>query len=249
MPYVTSGQLIREAHKNHYAVPAFNFENLEMAQAIIRAAEREHSPVLLQTTPSTVDYLGVEQAYAVVSSLARHAAVPIALHLDHCETFERVMQAIKAGYSSVMIDASKLPFAENIALTKKVAEAAHAMGITVEAELGKVGGKEDGLSVENAAYTDPQEAEEFVRNTGVDLFAPAIGTAHGFYKGEPKLDFDRLAAQGFRMKRCGTVLRLGLPKSTMPRSYGMLQRLLCGLFCRTKRYLIPKNTWVRQEKR
>lgn len=194
MPYVTSGQLIREAHKNHYAVPAFNFENLEMAQAIIRAAEREHSPVLLQTTPSTVDYLGVEQAYAVVSSLARHAAVPIALHLDHCETFERVMQAIKAGYSSVMIDASKLPFTENIALTKKVAEAAHAMGITVEAELGKVGGKEDGLSVENAAYTDPQEAEEFVRNTGVDLFAPAIGTAHGFYKGEPKLDFDRLAA-------------------------------------------------------
>ncbi len=192
MPYISSGDMIAQAHKSHYAIPAFNFENLEMAQAIISAAESQRSPVILQTTPSTVDYLGMKQAYAIVFSLANDATVPVALHLDHCETFEKVMQAIKAGYSSVMIDASKLPFKENISLTAKVVETAHAMGISVEAELGRVGGKEDSLKVDEVAYTVPEEAKEFVENTCIDIFAPAIGTSHGFYKGEPKLDIERL---------------------------------------------------------
>lgn len=193
MPYVSSGLIIEAAYANHYAVPAFNFENLEMAQAIIRAAESQKSPVILQTTPSTADYIGLEQAYAIVFSLARGASVPIALHLDHCESCETISHAIKAGYNSVMIDASKLPFQENIKVTKCVVKEARTKGITIEAELGNVGGKEDGLVVENAAYTDPKEAEEFIQSTGVNIFAPAIGTSHGFYKGKPTLDFERLA--------------------------------------------------------
>jgi len=201
MPYVSSGQMIARAYAGHYAVPAFNFENLEMAQAIIHAAESRNSPVILQTTPSTASYLGLEQAYAIVYSLAYRASVPVALHLDHCERFEQVMQAIRAGYSSVMIDASKQPLQRNIEITRKVKEVAQAIDIAVEAELGRVGGKEDSSIAEKIAYTDPAEAEAFVTGTGVDMFAPAIGTAHGFYKGEPNLDFERL----MRIQKCTSI--------------------------------------------
>ena len=189
--FVTSKEMIYAARKGGYAVPAFNAENLEMVQAIVAAAEKMKSPVMIQTTPSTVKYLTLRQAVAMVKAEAEAASVPVALHLDHCESYEDVMAAVEAGYTSVMIDGSKLPYEENIAVTKKVVEDAHKAGVTVEAELGTVGGKEDGHSAE-IAYTDPAEALDFFTKTGVDIFAVAIGTAHGFYKGEPKLNFELL---------------------------------------------------------
>lgn len=190
--YVTSKEIIQEASKGHYAIPAFNAENLEMVQAIISAAVEMRSPVLIQTTPTTVKYLTLYEAVAMVKSMAKRVDVPVALHLDHCETYEGIRDALKTGYSSVMIDGSKLPYEENIALVQKSVKRAHAMGIPVEAELGTVGGKEDGHSAA-IQYTDPQQAVDFYKRTGIDLFAVAIGTAHGFYKGEPKLNFDILA--------------------------------------------------------
>ncbi len=190
--YTTSKEMILEARRGGYAVPAFNAENLEMVQAIIEAAEEARSPVMIQTTPSTVKYITLRQAVAMVKADAEAASVPVSLHLDHCESYEAVAAAIDAGYSSVMIDASKLPYEENIAVTQKVVAKARPLGITVESELGTVGGKEDGHSAE-IAYTDPDEALDFFTRTGIDIFAIAIGTAHGFYKGEPKLNFELLA--------------------------------------------------------
>jgi len=190
--FVSSKELVDKALVGHYAVPAFNAENLEMVQAIIQAAEEENSPVIIQTTPPTVKYLSADEAYAMVYAMAKKSKVPVALHLDHCAVFDDVMAAIKAGYSSVMFDGSKLPFEENIKISKKVSEVAKPMGVTVEAELGTVGGKEDNVVAENAIYTDPEQAKEFVEKTGIDMLAVAIGTAHGFYKGEPKLDFERI---------------------------------------------------------
>lgn len=189
--YTTSKEMILAAQRGGYAIPAFNFENMEMLQAILAAAEELGSPVLLQTTPSTLKYMTLRQAYAMAKAEADAVRVPVALHLDHCESYEGVCDALDAGYSSVMIDASKLDFEENIAVTRKTVQAAHARGVTVEAELGTVGGKEDSHSA-SIAYTDPGEAVDFFRRTGVDIFAVAIGTAHGFYKGEPKLDFELL---------------------------------------------------------
>lgn len=189
--YTTSKEMILAAQRGGYAVPAFNFENMEMVQAILAAAEETGSPVLLQTTPSTIKYMTLRQAYAMVKAEADAVRVPVSLHLDHCESYEGVCAALEAGYSSVMIDASKLDFEENIALTQKTVQAARERGVPVEAELGTVGGKEDGHSA-SIAYTDPAQAVDFFQRTGVDLFAVAIGTAHGFYKGEPKLDFELL---------------------------------------------------------
>ena len=189
--YTTSKEMILAAQCGGYAIPAFNFENMEMLQAILAAAEELGSPVLLQTTPSTLKYMTLRQAYAMAKAEADAVRVPVALHLDHCESYEGVCDALDAGYSSVMIDASKLDFEENIAVTRKTVQAAHARGVTVEAELGTVGGKEDSHSA-SIAYTDPGEAVDFFRRTGVDIFAVAIGTAHGFYKGEPRLDFELL---------------------------------------------------------
>ncbi len=190
--YTTSKEMILEARRGGYAVPAFNAENLEMVQAIIEAAEEAKSPVMIQTTPSTVKYITLRQAVAMVKADAEAASVPVSLHLDHCESYEAVASAIDAGYSSVMIDASKLPYEDNIAVTQKVVAKAKPLGITVESELGTVGGKEDGHSAA-IAYTDPDEALDFYTRTGIDIFAIAIGTAHGFYKGEPKLNFELLA--------------------------------------------------------
>lgn len=191
MAYVTSKEMLLKAQKGGYAVPALNAENLEMIQAIIEAASETNSPVIIQTTPSTVKYLTLIEAYAMVYAMANKASVPVCLHLDHCESFEGVMQAIKAGYSSVMIDGSKSVFETNVSLTEKVVSSAHAMSVPVEAELGTVGGKEDSLSG-HVAYTDPDKAVEFAEKTGIDIFAVAIGTSHGIYKAEPKLDFDLL---------------------------------------------------------
>jgi tagatose 1,6-diphosphate aldolase GatY/KbaY len=195
MTLVTSKQLMLDAQKGGYAIGAFNVENMEMVQAVIAAAEEKNSPVILQTTPGTVKYAGLSMYYANVEACARTAKVPVVIHLDHGSSFELAMQAYRAGYTSIMIDGSKLPFEENIALSKAVADACHPGGIPVEAELGKVGGKEDDLqNADDSPYTDPKEAAEFVERTGVDTLAIAVGTAHGVYKKTPKLDVERITA-------------------------------------------------------
>ncbi len=193
MAFVTSEQMMALADQNGYAVGAFNVENMEMVMAVVKAAEEMRAPVILQTTPSTVKYAGLPMYYANVKAAAERAGVPVALHLDHGSSFELAMQAYRTGYTSIMIDGSKLPFEENIALTKRVADACRPSGIPVEAELGKVGGKEDDLDVNDPGYTDPEDAVRFVQETGITSLAVAIGTAHGIYKGEPKLDMDRLS--------------------------------------------------------
>jgi len=186
--------MLEDARKNGYAVGAFNVENLEMVMAVVAAAEELRAPVILQTTPSTVRYSSLGYLKAMVKVAARGASVPVALHLDHGESFDMAMAALRAGYTSVMIDGSHNVFEENIALTRRVAEAARAMGVPVEAELGKVGGKEDDTDGGEGGYTIPAEAAEFAVRTGVDSLAVAIGTAHGVYKGIPRLDVDRLSA-------------------------------------------------------
>lgn len=193
MPYVTSAEMLQDAQKRGYAVGAFNCENMEMVKAIIAAAENLRAPVMLQTTPSTIRYGTLDTFAAIVKAEAKRAGVPVCLHLDHGSSFDLAVQAMQAGYSSVMIDGSKLPFEENIAETKRVADVARAAGIPVEAELGKVGGKEDDLVAEADTNTDPQEAKEFVERTGITSLAVAIGTAHGFYVGTPVLDKERLS--------------------------------------------------------
>lgn len=193
MPFVTSEEMLRNAQAGNYAVGAFNAENMEMVKAIIAAAEELHAPVMIQTTPSTVKYGSLETFYGMVAADAKKASVPVCLHLDHGNSFELAVRAIQAGYTSVMIDGSQEDFEGNIAVSKKVADVANALGIPVEAELGKVGGKEDDLEADADTNTDPQEAKEFVERTGVTSLAIAIGTAHGFYSGTPVLDKERVS--------------------------------------------------------
>ncbi|BEI75988.1 tagatose-bisphosphate aldolase subunit GatY [[Ruminococcus] torques] len=195
MPLVTTNEMLKKAQAGHYAVGAFNVENMEMVMAVIKAAEEMNSPVIMQTTPSTVKYAGLDYYLAMVRTAAERASVPVAIHLDHGSSFELAMQALRTGYTSIMIDGSHGSFEENVALTRRVADACLPSQISVEAELGKVGGKEDDLEAENdSPYTDPQQAKEFAERTNATSLAVAIGTAHGLYQGTPKLDFERLAA-------------------------------------------------------
>ena len=161
--------------------------------AVVGAAEEQKSPVIMQTTPSTVKYADFDYFYANVKVAAEKASVPVAIHLDHGDSFDLAMKAYRTGYTSIMIDGSHGSFEDNIALTKSVVEVCKNGNVPVEAELGKVGGKEDDLDGGDGGYTDPNEAKEFVEKTGVDSLAVAIGTAHGVYKGEPKLDLNRLS--------------------------------------------------------
>ena len=193
MPLVTSKEMLLDAQARGYAVGAFNCENMEMVKAIIAAAEELRAPVMLQTTPSTIRYASLDMFAAMVAAEAKRATVPVCLHLDHGSSFELAVQAIKAGYTSVMIDGSKLAFDDNVELSRRVADVAAATGIPCEAELGKVGGKEDDLVADADTNTDPQEARAFVERTGVTSLAVAIGTAHGFYVGTPVLDKARLS--------------------------------------------------------
>jgi len=194
MTLVSSKKLLLDAQKGGYAVGAFNVENMEMVQAVAAAAKELQSPVIMQTTPSTLKYATPELFYANVKAVADTVSAPIALHLDHGSSFDLAMKAFRAGYTSIMIDGSHGTFAENIAVSKAVADVCHAAGIPVEAELGKVGGKEDDLEGgDGNPYTDPEEARLFAEATGVDSLAVAIGTAHGVYKGVPKLDKERLS--------------------------------------------------------
>lgn len=186
--------MLLDAQQNGYAVAAFNVENMEMAQAVVAAAEEARAPVMVQTTPSTVRYASLALYHATVAALAAQATVPVALHLDHGSSFELATAALAAGYTSVMIDGSALPFEENIDLAARVVAAAKPLGVPVEAELGRVGGKEDDTEGEDGGYTDPAEAAEFAQRTGIFSLAIGIGTAHGIYKGTPKLDVERLSA-------------------------------------------------------
>ena len=194
MALVTTKQLLLDAQKGGYAVGAVNVENMEMVQAVVAAAEELRSPVIMQTTPSTVKYANLNYFYENVKVAAQESSVPVVIHLDHGNSFELAMQAYRTGYTSIMIDGSHEVFEDNIALTSAVVKACHPGEVPIEAELGKVGGKEDDLDGgEGDPYTNPQEAAEFVERTGIDSLAVAIGTAHGVYKGVPKLDFSRLS--------------------------------------------------------
>ncbi|MDD3360300.1 MAG: class II fructose-bisphosphate aldolase [Hespellia sp.] len=192
MPLQTSKKMLLDAQAGGYAVGAFNVENMEMVKAVIKAAEELKAPVMLQTTPSTIKYGTVETFAAIVAAEAGKATVPVCLHLDHGSSYELAKQCLESGYTSVMIDGSKEELEGNIAVSKMVVDEAKKYDIPVEAELGKVGGKEDDLEVEVDTNTDPQEAVEFVEKTGIDSLAVAIGTAHGFYVGTPVLDKNRL---------------------------------------------------------
>ncbi|OOM16427.1 tagatose bisphosphate family class II aldolase [Clostridium saccharobutylicum] len=192
---LSTREMLLKAQKEGYAVPAFNIHNLETLQVVAETAMEMRSPVIIAGTPSTIeDYAGPDYVKAMAEVAASKYDVPIAIHLDHFEDVQAIKKDIDIGFRSCMIDASKKPFKENISIVKDVVAYAHEYDAVVEAELGKLGGREDDLVVDDkdAMYTNPDDAVEFVDKTGVDSLAIAIGTAHGLYKGEPKLDFERL---------------------------------------------------------
>lgn len=193
---VNTFDMLRDAQENHYAVGAFNVESLEFVMAVLAAAEAKQSPVIMQTTPSTVKYAGLDYFVGMVYAAAENADVPVALHLDHGSSFDLCMEAMHAGYTSVMIDGSHDEFEENIRKTESVARVGAAIGIPVEAELGKVGGKEDDGpdAGQGNPFTDPEEAREFVERTGCTSLAVGVGTAHGVYHGTPHIEQDILKA-------------------------------------------------------
>lgn len=196
MAFITSTEMFKKSLKSDYAVGAFNVNNMEIIQGIVDAAKQEQAPIILQVSAGARKYAKPAYLLKLVEAAMVDTGLDICLHLDHGEDFEICKQCIDGGFTSVMIDGSKHPFEDNVALTKKVVEYAHAHGVVVEAELGKLAGVEDNIKVDSksATYTDPEEAAEFVEKTGVDSLAIAIGTSHGAYKfsGDPQLDFDRL---------------------------------------------------------
>ncbi len=195
MALVPVTELLLRADRGGYAVGAFNANNMEIVQAIVEAAEQERAPVIMQASQGAIKYAGLEFIAGMVKIASESVRVPVALHLDHGTDFDQLVKCIRSGFSSVMYDGSKLPLDENIAVTNRVLEMCRPIGVSVEAELGKIGGTEDDIHVSEreARYTDPEEARYFVEQTGVESLAIAIGTAHGQYKGEPQLDFKRLA--------------------------------------------------------
>ncbi len=194
MALVTVNELLKGAEEGNYAIGAFNCNNMEIVQAIILAAEAERSPVIIQASQGAIKYAGLPYIMGLVRTAASLTDIPVAMHLDHGTGFDQVVKCIHQGFTSVMVDGSKLPLEDNIVLTNKVLEIARAVGVSVEAEMGKISGTEDDVFVHDreAMFTDPDEAKYFVEATNVDSLAVAIGTAHGQYKGEPKLDFERL---------------------------------------------------------
>lgn len=185
--------LLVKARKEGYALPAFNITDMQSIQTVVRVCEEENAPCLIEAGEKTIKIYGADYIAAIAKVAARNATVPVALHLDHGYEFESFMQAIREGFSSVMIDASKKPFDENVAETREIVKMAHACGVSVEAELGHVGVGAHDETDNRKFYTDPDEAARFVELTNIDALAVAIGTAHGLYKYEPKLDLERLA--------------------------------------------------------
>ncbi len=194
MSLVTLHEVLALARRDGYAVGAFNVHSLEIIPSVVETASEEGSPIILQFTEGTLKFCGYDTIRVLAGHLARVAPVPVVLHFDHGGSYELTVKAVAAGFSSVMIDASKLPFAENVKATREVVRMAHAAGVSVEAELGRVAGKEENISVADseAAFTDPDEAAQFVAETGVDALAVAVGTVHGFYRWEPKLAHELL---------------------------------------------------------
>ena len=203
MPLVPMKQLLEKAEAGHYAVGAFNCNNMEIIQAIAEAAEENKSPVIMQVSAGARKYAKHEYLMALAQAAVKDSGIDVALHLDHGADFDICKSCIDGGFTSVMIDGSKYSFEENIELTRKVVEYAHERGVVVEGELGKLAGVEDDVKVDadDAMYTNPAEVEEFVSKTGVDSLAIAIGTSHGAYKfkGEPRLRFDILEEVGKRL--------------------------------------------------
>ena len=200
MPLVSTTDMFKKAYEGGYAIGAFNVNNMEIVQGIVDAAKEEQSPLILQVSAGARKYAKHIYLVKLVEAALEDTGLPIALHLDHGDDFEICKSCIDGGFSSVMIDGSKHDFETNVALTKKVVEYAHAHGVVVEGELGRLAGVEDDVNVseKDALFTDPDLAAEFVERTGVDSLAIAIGTSHGAYKfkGEPYLDFERLEKVG-----------------------------------------------------
>lgn len=196
MPLVTSTEMFQKAYKGGYAIGAFNVNNMEIIQGITEAAKEERAPLILQVSAGARKYAKHVYLMKLIEAAIEDTGLPICVHLDHGEDFEVCKSCIDGGFTSVMIDGSKHPFEENIKLTKQVVDYAHSKGVVVEGELGKLAGIEDAVNVsdKDAAFTDPGQVEEFVKRTGVDSLAIAIGTSHGAYKfkGEPQLRFDIL---------------------------------------------------------
>lgn len=196
-------QMLLDAQVGHYAVPAFNIHNLETLSTVVETAAELRSPVIIAATPSTVAYAGKDYLIALVSAAMEKYDIPMSFHLDHHEDVADIEDTVAAGCRSVMIDASKLPYEENVKKVQQVVAFSHTCHATVEAELGRLVGQEDNVVVTDAdkAYTNPDDAVRYVEETGIDSLAVAIGTAHGLYKGRPKLDFDRLKEIRARVSR------------------------------------------------
>ena len=194
MALETMESMLKAAKDDNYAVGAFNIVDYNSTLAVVRAAEELSAPVIVQTSVKTVKFWGFSAIVSWLKEIAGDSPVPVALHLDHCKEVEFVKQCIEAGWTSVMIDASSKPFDENLADSKRVVEMAQKAGVSVEAEMGEIGGVEEDIVVadENATLADPEKTVAFCKELDLAVFAPAIGTAHGVYKGEPKLDFNRL---------------------------------------------------------
>lgn len=195
MPLVSMTEMLNKAKDGGYAVGQFNINNLEYTQAILQAAEAEKSPVILGVSEGAGRYIGgFKTVVKMVEGLMEDykITVPVAIHLDHGSSLDKCKEAIDAGFTSVMIDASHHPYEENIDITSKVVEYAHSKGVSVEAELGTVGGQEDDVKADGIIYADPKECEDLVKRTGIDTLAPALGSVHGPYKGEPKLGFKEM---------------------------------------------------------
>ena len=197
MGLVNLNDMLQHGYRHGYAVGSFNVVSLEFLNGVLEAAEKKRSPIIVSIAESHFKYIDIEQIAPVVEHMAQNASVPVVLNLDHGESLETVIRTLRCGFSAVMFDGSKLPFEENVEQTALIVKVAHAVGVSVEAELGQVGGAEGGSGLAVARrefFTDPDEARVFVERTGVDALAVAIGNAHGLYKGEPELDFERLEA-------------------------------------------------------
>ncbi len=203
MPLVTTTEMFKKAYEGGYAIGAFNVNNMEIIQGIVEAATEEQAPLILQVSSGARKYANTTYLTKMVEAAVETSGLPIALHLDNGDSYALCKDCIDSGFTSVMIDASSHPFAENISITRQVVEYAHDHGVVVEAELGKLAGIEDDVNVsaKDAAYTDPDQVQEFVEKTGVDSLAIAIGTSHGAYKfkGAAKLRFDILEEVGNRL--------------------------------------------------
>ena len=193
MAIINTNEMLVDARHKHYAVGAFNVENMEFVQAVIWAAEEMRSPVIIQTSVNTLKYATPEMFINMVKTCAETVKVPVAIHLDHGSTLFNIMSCVKAGYKSVMFDGSMLPYESNVEQTRQVVDLCKSIGVSVEAELGAISGKDGAPEESISLYTDPDVAEDFVNRTGVDSLAVSIGTVHGLYKAEPKLDYDRLS--------------------------------------------------------